>query len=99
MKGHFSTLFPQTLSSTKISVEDFSAKLKQGHIHGNLALENLAQPLVNLTLDGKLNLEDFDPSRTCQRSDKIFEPQATVCGQPLMKTGIIAIINSVHTNE
>ena len=59
MKGHFSTLVPQTLSSTRISIEDFSAKLKQGNIHGKLALENLAQPLVNLTLDGKLNLEDL----------------------------------------
>jgi len=48
---------------------------------------------------GKVNLEEFDHSRTCQRSDKIFQTQATVCEQSLMKTGIIAIINSVHTNE
>jgi hypothetical protein len=49
---------------------------------------------------GKVNLDDFDRSRTCQSLDKIFQTHVTVFERPLMKTGIIIIIiNSVHTNE
>jgi hypothetical protein len=47
---------------------------------------------------GKVNLEDFDRSRMCQTSDKIFQMQVTVFEQTLMKT-VIIIINPVHTNE
>ena len=59
MKGRFSTSVPKTLPTMKITVNDFSAKLNQGHIHGTLEVENFVQPLVNLTLNGKLNLEDL----------------------------------------
>jgi hypothetical protein len=48
---------------------------------------------------GKVNLDDFDRSRTCQTPDKIFQTQVTVFERPLMKNGVIIIINSVHTNE
>jgi len=59
MKGRFSTLVPQTLPSTRVIVDNFSAKLNQGNIHGKLDVENFTQPLVNLILNGKLNLEDL----------------------------------------
>ena len=59
MKGHFSTLVPQTLTSMKITIDDFSAKLNQGHIHGLLDVENFVQPFVNISVNGKFNLEDL----------------------------------------
>ena len=47
----------------------------------------------------KVNLDDFDRSRTCHTSNKIFQKQVTVFERPLMKTGIIIVINSVHTKK
>ncbi len=59
MKGHFSTRVPNALSASEIVLDDFSAKLNQGYINGMLELENLEQPFIALTANGKLNLEDL----------------------------------------
>ncbi|MDR1181887.1 MAG: DUF3971 domain-containing protein [Bacteroidales bacterium] len=59
MKGAFTTTVPQTLSATKIVIDDFSANLNQGHFQGMLEVENLKQPLVNLSINGQLDLEDL----------------------------------------
>ncbi|MDR0603159.1 MAG: hypothetical protein LBG80_02505 [Bacteroidales bacterium] len=59
MEGQFSTTIPHTLSATKIVIKDFSAELKQGQFQGALEVENLDQPLVALSVNGALNLEDL----------------------------------------
>jgi hypothetical protein len=58
MKGTFSTSVPNSFATAKIAISEFSAKLKQGSFQGALEVENLEQPFVNLSLNGKLDLED-----------------------------------------
>ncbi|MDR2410593.1 MAG: hypothetical protein LBE13_21120 [Bacteroidales bacterium] len=60
MKGQFFTATPRTLSATKIMIDDFSAELKQKQFQGVLEVENLEQPLVALSVNGAINLEDLN---------------------------------------
>ena len=59
---------------------------------------NMALNLVILGWFGKGNLEDFDHSRTCQASDKMFQTQVTVVEHLLITTDTIVVITSILTN-
>ncbi|MDR0682885.1 MAG: hypothetical protein LBG15_13715 [Dysgonamonadaceae bacterium] len=59
MKGQFFTATPHMLAATKIVIDEFSAELKQGQLQGALEVENLEQPLIDISVNGALNLEDL----------------------------------------
>ena len=58
-QGNFSTNTSDVANSLKISIADFSGKLHGGNLSGKVDFENLNQPVIDLSINGKLNLEDL----------------------------------------
>ena len=58
-RGNFSANTLNIDHSLKVSIDDFSGKLNGGHLTGQASFENLKQPDIDLSINGRLNLEDL----------------------------------------
>lgn len=54
LKGEFSTQ-----NNSKLTVSEFSGKLKEGKLNGHFTIEDFSKPMLNLSLNANMNLENF----------------------------------------
>ena len=59
LSGTFSLKTSNVVQSLKIDLSEFSGKLNNGHLDGNISLENLKEPDINMSVSGRINLEDL----------------------------------------